>query len=104
MAHKIISDAQRDYRWYRGVFDDHGGFPREDPGEVIDDPYDIFGQMAIWETDGGSSFSTHDLSVIAAALQRLSKIISTSGVAFADQIRNLVDDVESSQVLSFNPS
>lgn len=62
----------------------------------MDDISNIFAQEAFWEGGGGSFFTVDHCLVIAAALTRLSKIVTTLCSEFADLIKGLVDEVMAS--------
>lgn len=96
---KNIFDAEGDHIWSFGIVDDHTDFPSEILAEleVIDD---AFAQVLLCETGSGSSFSPTDLLVIAAALQRISKTVPTSGVELIDLSQTYVHNVKVSQMVA----
>lgn len=96
----MISDAERNYRWYRGVFDGDEGPPADVPADLLDDLDDIFAQEALWKSDcgdEGASFRGDDRSPIATAVAQISKLVSASGSKFADLVQDLAEKVEASR-------
>lgn len=94
MTSKTLSDVQRDYRRYRAVVGDDGGFSSDVPAEVFDDVNDIFVKEALLETGRGFFLSANDRLVIDTAFHRLAKTVPRSGSEFADLIRSFVDDIK----------
>lgn len=88
-------DVQIEYRRYRVVVDEIGGFRSEVPAEIVVDLHDGFAQYAIWETISGFSLSTDDGLIIATALQRILNTVLQAGFEVADLTRSFVDCIES---------
>lgn len=43
---KPVFDIQHEYRWYRSMVDDVGGFPSDVRAEVFDDLHDLFSKRS----------------------------------------------------------
>lgn len=63
----------------------------------VDDLDDIFAQETHLKNGSGSSSTAGDGLVIATALERLLEKVTTSSFEFADLVRGLVDDIETSR-------
>lgn len=91
---KTTSDIQSGYKRYLDVVKNVKGFPSEVPAEGFDDIDEVFSQEALSEAGGGPSFLAIDRSVIAAALQRVSKTFPTSGVESSNLTQSFFDYAE----------
>lgn len=58
----------------------------------MNDVDDVFGQEALWEGDGGSSFTTDGCLIIDTALARLPKTFLTSRPDCAKLVEGLVEE------------
>lgn len=100
---RVRYDSQDDveiysnYKRYLDVFYDDAGFPSEILAEEVEDIDDAFAQKLLREIREWSYFSHADLSVITAAIQRLSKYFPPSRAEPNWQIRNVIDDLEGLQ-------
>lgn len=94
---KTISEVYRDYRRYVGIVDDVARQPADVPSYTADDRDEIFTQEALWDGDGGYSFTAGDCSVIDTALARLSKAVYTLGSDFVNLVKRLVDKLDASE-------
>lgn len=92
---QTIFGVQGNDKRYFGVVDD-ADFLSEVPAEVVENIDDIFSQKALWKSGGGLFFSATACLVIARALQWLSKNAPTLGIALANLVRTLADNVEAS--------
>lgn len=66
----------------------------------MDDLHDVFAQVALWEGNGRSSFTTDSRAIIATAFARLSKIVPTLGTDFVNLVKRLSDELEASQAVT----
>lgn len=67
---------------------------------MVNELHVVFAQEVVWEGVSGSSFTAGDPSVIATALERLSRTVPRSGTDFTSHFKGLVDEREASQVAS----
>lgn len=72
---KMVIEVEGNYKRYLGVVDNDVDFSSEVLAEPVEDIDDGFAQGELWGTRGRCFFSGTDCSVIAAALQRLSKTV-----------------------------
>lgn len=97
VACMTISEIDRAYWSYHVINGDDAGQPADIPADVENDVDDIFAQEALWEEDGGASFTADDRFVNVTSLTRLSKTITTSESDLSNFIKGIVDESEAPQ-------
>lgn len=79
------------------MVDDDKSQPADLSADVLDDLDDAFAQKALWEGDGGSSFTVEDRSIISTALARPSKTVPALGSDFSNNVKGLFDELGTSK-------
>lgn len=95
-----FSELERDYRRYRAIVDEHERQPANVTVDRMVDLDDVFVQEALWKRDGESFSTAVDRSVIATALDTLSKTVSTSRSDLSKLLKRLFDELQVSRTAS----